>query len=169
MRRPRGSRSGPRARGVRGGRGAWGPSTTLEDGGAPRPPMTETDEILFPFGDRQPAGEGAQKTVSVHQELPLERIFTPREVPLVQQVQAFVGLAGEYAPDLRRALDTGLKGLGAIALAIEAYPSLRERRQLGTRVRSLESLMASLVDGGEHGFEWSLPTKAVLSRTFAIA
>jgi hypothetical protein len=124
---------------------------------------------LFPFADTPVQGDGSEGTVHVHQDLPLERIFAAREVPLVQRVQGFLRHAGPYEPDIRRALDTGLSGLGAIALAYEAYPSLKERRQLGTRVRSLESLMQSLIDLGEHALEWALPTKAVLSRTFAIA
>jgi hypothetical protein len=126
-------------------------------------------EGLFPFADNAPSGPGTQNVIRVQQDLPLERIFTPKEASLVQRVQAFVPEAGPYEGDIRRALDTGLNGLGAIALAYESYPSLRERRQLGTRVRSLESLMQALVDLGEHALEWALPTKAVLSRTYAIA
>lgn len=131
----------------------------------PPPP----DEHLFPFADVTPVGPGSQSVVRVEQDLPLERIFTAREVALVQRVQRFLPIAGPFTSDLARALDTGLRGLAAIVLAMEAYPSLREKRQLGTRVRSLESLMQTLIDRGEHGLEWALPTKAVLSRSYAIA
>lgn len=133
------------------------------------PLPTSPRDGLLPFADAPPSGAGSQQVVTVHQDLALERIFTTREVPLVQQVQAFAPVAGPYEPDIRRALDTGLRGLAAIALAYESYPSLRERRQLGTRVRSLESLMQALIDLGEHALEWALPTKAVLSRAYAIA
>ncbi|MFM8385793.1 MAG: hypothetical protein ACKOCB_03075 [Planctomycetia bacterium] len=126
-------------------------------------------ETTFPFADPTPTGPGAEGTVVVSMELPLERLLTAREVALTQRVQRFLPVAGEVTPDLRRALHTGLKGLAGIVLAMEAYPSLRERRMLGTRVRSLESLMQGLIERGEHGLEWALPTKAVLSRTYAIA
>ncbi len=131
--------------------------------------MLPSDETKFPFADPTPSGEGAQSVVSLRLDLPLERIFAPKEVALTQRVQKFLPVAGSYAPDLRRALVTGLNGLAGIVAAMEAYPSLRERRSLGTRVRSLESLMQTLIERGEHGLEWALPTKAVLSRTFAIA
>ena len=133
------------------------------------PPMPSPTDPAFPFADPIPSGEGAETIVSFHQDLTLEHVFTSREVALVQRVQKFLPVAGAYAADLRRALSTGFRGLGSIALAMESYPSLREKRQLGTRVRTLESLMQTLIDRGEHGLEWALPTKAILSRTFAIA
>lgn len=123
----------------------------------------------FPFADPEPTGEGAETVVSFHQDLTLEHIFTSREVSLVQRVQHFLPVAGPFTGDLQRALSTGFRGLGSIALAMDSYPSLREKRQLGTRVRTLESLMQALIDRGEHGLEWALPTKAILSRTFSIA
>jgi hypothetical protein len=131
--------------------------------------MPATPESTFPFADPAPSGDGAPYVVALQHELPLERILTAREVALTQRVQRFLPVAGEVEADLKRALDTGLRGLAGIVVAMEAYPSLRERRQLGTRVRSLESLMNTLIDRGEHGLEWALPTKAVLSRSFAIA
>lgn len=131
--------------------------------------MAAPADPAFPFADPVPHGEGAEQSVSFHQDLSLAEILTAREVALVQRVQKFLPVAGPYVGDLQRALSTGLKGLASIALAMESYPSLREKRQLGTRVRTLESLMQALIERGEHGLEWSLPTKAVLSRTFAIA
>ena len=101
----------------------------------------------------------------------LEATFTPREVALVERMQAFAdgGHAGPFRDDLWRALDTGITGLGNIAAAIRSYPSLREKRVLGGKERSMQTLVDGLVRGGEHAFEWNLPTKAVLSRAFGIA
>jgi hypothetical protein len=101
----------------------------------------------------------------------LERTFTPTEVHLVERMQAFAesGRAGPFRDDLWRALETGITGLGNIAEAIRSYPSLREKRVLGGKERSRQTLIDEFVRGGEHAFEWNLPTKAVLSRAFGIA
>jgi hypothetical protein len=103
--------------------------------------------------------------------LPVEEIFTAREADLVRRTMAFAesGQAGPFRTDLLRALDTGIGGLGNIAEGIASYPSLRETRTLGGKERSLTTLVDGLVRGGEHAFEWNLPTKAVLSRAFGIA
>jgi hypothetical protein len=103
--------------------------------------------------------------------VPIERIFTERELRLVRRLLAF-GQSdgpGPFRGDLVRALDTGIRGLGHIAEAIRTYPSLRETRRLGGRERSPQTLIDGLIRGGEHAFEWALPTKAVLSRAFGIA
>jgi len=101
----------------------------------------------------------------------LEKTFTPREVSLVERMQAFAdsGKVGPFRDDLWKALETGITGLGNIAEAIRSYPSLREKRVLGGKERSMQTLIDGLVKGGEHAFEWNLPTKAVLSRAFGIA
>jgi hypothetical protein len=109
-------------------------------------------------------------TSSLSGSTTLDRIFTPREANLVQRLIAFADAgAGPFRGDLVRALDTGLHGLGNIAEAIRSYPSLREKRFLGGRERSLTTLVDGLIKGGEHAFEWNLPTKSVLSRAFGIA
>jgi hypothetical protein len=102
---------------------------------------------------------------------PLERIFTSREVSLVRRMIAYSesGHAGNFQEDLVRALQTGITGLGNIAEAIHSYPSLREKRTLGGKERSMTTLVEGLVVGGDHAFEWNLPTKSVLSRAFGIA
>jgi hypothetical protein len=103
--------------------------------------------------------------------LSLEEIFTPREADLVRRTSAFAdgGRAGPFRIDLVRALETGIGGLGNIAEGIASYPSLRETRTLGGKERSVNTLIEGLIRGGEHAFEWNLPTKAVLSRAFGIA
>ncbi len=103
--------------------------------------------------------------------LPLERIFTTREAGLVRRLQAFTdgGGAGPFQGDLVQAMETGIQGLGNIAEAIQTYPSLREKRSLGGKERSMQTLVEGLVQGGDHAFEWNLPTKSVLSRAFGIA
>lgn len=103
--------------------------------------------------------------------IPIERIFTDREVRLVRRLLAFAQGegAGPFRGDLLKALDTGFRGLGHIAEAIRTYPSLRETRTLGGRERSLRTLIEGLIKGGEHAFEWALPTKSVLSRAFGVA
>lgn len=104
------------------------------------------------------------------EELPLDRIFTPREVGLWERLEAWSrDPHGRVTADLRRTLGPGLKGLAAIALALAAYPSLKARDSLGGKERSGETLMERLMAAGEHGLEWTLPTKAVLSRTYGIA
>ncbi len=101
----------------------------------------------------------------------LERTFTPKEVSLIERMQAFAESpsVGPFRDDLWKALETGITGLAHIAEAIRSYPSLRERRVLGGKERSMQTLVDGLVKGGEHAFEWNLPTKAVLSRAFGIA
>ncbi len=103
--------------------------------------------------------------------IPIERIFTEREARLVRRLLAFAQGTGvgPFRGDLVKALDTGFRGLGHIAEAIRTYPSLRETRTLGGRERSLQTLIDGLIRGGEHAFEWALPTKSVLSRAFGIA
>jgi hypothetical protein len=102
---------------------------------------------------------------------PIERIFTEREARLVRRLCAFAegDGPGPFKADLWAALNTGFQGLGHIAEAIRTYPSLRAKRTLGGKERSLQTLVEALVKGGEHAFEWNLPTKAVLSRAFGIA
>ena len=101
----------------------------------------------------------------------LDRIFTPVEATLVRRIVEFAGGPGPgpFRDDFLIALETGITGLGHIADAIRNYPSLREKRTLGGRERSMSTLIDGLVKGGEHAFEWNLPTKAVLSRAFGIA
>jgi hypothetical protein len=101
----------------------------------------------------------------------LDRIFTAVEATLVRRMIEFARGEGPgpYRDDLVSALETGITGLGHIASAIHTYPSLREKRTLGGRERSMSTLVEGLVKGGEHAFEWNLPTKAVLSRAFGIA
>lgn len=107
---------------------------------------------------------------TLHEDLTLGRIFTAREAHLVAKVKAYcVGSEGPCARDLGLALDRGFRSLGAIAIALESYPSMRERDTLGQRERSVETLMASVLEGGEQALEWTLPTKAVLSRSFGVA
>src|SRR5687767_5278007 len=104
-------------------------------GPAPAAPVPATPAVELPFGT----------------PLPIDRILTPTESLLVRRLVAFArsGGAGPFQADLWRALDTGLTGLGNIAEAIESYPSLRERRSLGGKERSLTTLVDSLVKGGE--------------------
>src|SRR5262245_54531413 len=101
----------------------------------------------------------------------LEKIFTPEDARLVRRILEFARGPGPgpFRDDLLVALDTGVTGLGHIASAIRNYPSLREKRTLGGRERSMATLIDGLVKGGEHAFEWNLPTNAVLSRAFGIA
>jgi hypothetical protein len=103
--------------------------------------------------------------------LGIDQIFTRTEADLVRRLQLFAdrGKAGPFREDLLRAMETGIAGLGNIAEAIRAYPSLRERRTLGGKERSLQTLVEGLIEGGEHAFEWNLPTKSILSRAFGIA
>ncbi len=107
---------------------------------------------------------------SFREELPLDRIFTPREVRLMTRLQEWCRPESRgVAAELRRALGTGLKGLASIALSLAAYPSLRVKASLGGKERSGETLLDRLMAAGEHGLEWTLPTKAILSRTYGIA
>jgi hypothetical protein len=84
-------------------------------------------------------------------------------------VEAYARSAPAYTHDLMQALDQGLQSLGTLALAFDTYPSLKSRHVLGTKERSPDTLLRSLVEGGEHALEWGLPTKAVLSRSYGIA
>jgi hypothetical protein len=113
---------------------------------------------------------GPEGVVQVWGELTLERIFTEGEAALVRELRTFAkGWTGRYAADLADALETGFRTLAPQALALESYPSLKDPHVLGGRARTYESLMEALVRGGEHGLEWVLPSKAVLSRAFGIA
>jgi hypothetical protein len=107
---------------------------------------------------------------TLHRTLRLGELFTRRETRLVERLQAYArSHPGPVADDVCRALGQGFKGLGAISTALAAYPSLHDRAKLGGIVRSGETLMRNLLEAGEHGLEWTLPTKGLLSRTFGIA
>jgi hypothetical protein len=107
---------------------------------------------------------------TLHNELSLKQVFTNREVRLIERLQAFCRTGNNAVTrDVFSALTQGFRGLGSIATALEAYPSLHDRAKLGGIVRSADTLMRNLLDAGEHGLEWVLPTKGVLSRTFGIA
>jgi hypothetical protein len=130
-------------------------------------PVTSKPKIAGP-----PASPAARsEAVSIHGELTLPRIFTSREVGLMRQVAQFLaGLPeGEATTAAREIHASGLRSLATLALALESYPSLRERKRLGDKDRSVETLHRTLLDGGEHGLEWALPTKAVVARTYGIA
>ena len=107
---------------------------------------------------------------TLHNELSLKQVFTNREVQLIERLQAFCRSgSNQITRDVFSALAQGFRGLGSIATALEAYPSLQDRAKLGGIVRSAETLMKNLLQAGEHGLEWVLPTKGLLSRTFGIA
>ncbi len=107
---------------------------------------------------------------TLHHELTLKQVFTNREVALIERLQAFCRRGNtEVTRDVFNALAQGFRGLGSIATALDSYPSLHDRVKLGGIVRSGETLMRNLLEAGEHGLEWTLPTKALLSRTFGIA
>ena len=100
----------------------------------------------------------------------LGEILTPTEADLVADIEAFAHSATNgWATNLQDALDTGLQSLARLSLSLSSYPSLKESHVLGRKERSFESLMRTLVEGGDHGLEWVLPTKAVIARTFGIA
>lgn len=127
-----------------------------------------------PARTRASAAPGAAPTgtsVPAWIHLGIDQIFTRTEADLVRRLQLFAdrGRAGPFKADLLKAMETGIAGLGNIAEAIRAYPSLRERRTLGGKERSLQTLVDGLILGGEHAFEWNLPTKSILSRAFGIA
>jgi hypothetical protein len=130
------------------------------------PPATEDRDLASPATEAV-----VEPRLRVYGDLTLPRIFTPREVGLVQRAHAFLEAQPESdaRTSAREGLRAGLQSLASIALALETYPSLRESTRLGQKNRSLETLRETLHDGGEHGLEWALPTKAVLARTFGIA
>jgi hypothetical protein len=109
--------------------------------------------------------------VRVQADLDLDRIFTGREAALVQRINAFFhGLPAQgQAASARGSFERGLRSLATLALAIESYPSLRDRTSLGGKERTPETLRRALLAGGEHGLEWVIPTKAVVARTYGIA
>ncbi|MDJ0976166.1 MAG: hypothetical protein QNJ98_17025 [Planctomycetota bacterium] len=114
--------------------------------------------------------EDAGHLFSFHEDFTLDRMFTAREAELVRRLTAFSrDGAGDAAQSLEIALDDGYHRLGAIALAMESYPALGENTKLADKERSLRSLVDTLERGGGHAIEWSLPTKAILSRTYGIA
>ena len=101
------------------------------------PDPSSSGEILFPFATGPPTGPGTQSVIRVQQDLPLERIFTPREASLVQRVQAFVPAAGAYEPvrlDPERLSLDAVRGAGG-ELARNASASLLD---LGEGVLCLE-------------------------------
>jgi hypothetical protein len=102
--------------------------------------------------------------------LTLERMFTSREADLVQRLLAFAhDDTSGCGPDVLRAIEEGGRRLAALVLAMESYPSLLDVTTLGAKERSRDSLMRTLEASGGHAVEWSLPTKAVIARTFGIA
>jgi len=102
--------------------------------------------------------------------LPLDQIFTQREAGLVKHLLDYCGeLRGRPARDVRAMLDSGIRGLAAMAMYLSTSPPLWGRSSLGGKERSGATLMSKLLEADEHALEWSLPTKAVLSRSFGIA
>jgi hypothetical protein len=108
----------------------------------------------------------------VEGDLDLDRIFTAREAALVQRIDAFfrsLPPSSATGVSARASFEGGLRSLATLALALESYPSLRDRSSLGGKERTPESLRRTLLEGGEHGLEWVIPTKAVVARTYGIA
>ena len=107
---------------------------------------------------------------TIQERLPLDQIFTQREVRLVKHLQGYCREArGRPAKDVRAMLDSGIRGLAAMAMYLSSSPSLWGRTSLGGNERSGATLMNKLLEAEEHALEWSLPTKAALSRSFGIA
>ena len=124
-------------------------------------------EAPFPHEVADPC---ARTVAFLHAPFGLEDLFTSREIPVAQWLQTYTrSLPEDRREDLTRAMAQGFGGLAAIVHAIRSYPSLRDKGTLGRRERSGETLMQKLLEAGAHAVEWSLPTKAVLSRTFGIA
>ena len=125
-----------------------------------------------PIQETRPEGtaDTPADPIPVSGELSLDLIFTESEAGLVRELQVFASeCTGPHATDLRQALDRGFQTLAPLVLSLESYPSLRDRHVLGGQARTYETLMKTLVEGGEHGLEWVLPSKAVLARAFGIA
>ena len=113
---------------------------------------------------------GAEPLVCLDQAYLDRDLFTPHEIRVVAHLKRFAAEdAGEQSQELQDAMDQGFGGLAALVHALRSYPSLRERGTLGRRERSGETLMRKLLEAGQHAVEWSLPTKAIISRTFGIA
>lgn len=113
---------------------------------------------------------GTQPLVCLDQEYLDSDLFTAHEMEVVARLQKFANEdAGGQTEELQGAMTQGFAGLAALVQALRSYPSLRERGTLGRRERSGETLMQKLLEAGQHAVEWSLPTKAVISRTFGIA
>src|SRR5687768_13963293 len=85
--------------------------------------------------------------VRVRGDLPLQRIFTPKEADLVQAILAAIqqGASEGRAPvvQLRDNVEHGLQSLATLALALESYPSLKDRQTLAARERSFETLLTT--------------------------
>jgi len=102
--------------------------------------------------------------------LPLDQIFTRREVRLVKRLEGYCRDVRDHpARDVRAMLDSGIRGLAAMATYLSTSPSLWGRSSLGGKERSGATLMSKLLEAEEHALEWSLPTKAAISRSFGIA
>ena len=130
-----------------------------------RPKPTSPSSDAPPTDHPTPTGE-----VTVTGQLTLDQIFTPAEADLVRDISSRAeGGDEDWHQDLRLALQTGLQNLGRLTLALDSYPSLKDRQLLGRKERSFRTLLRALVEGGEHGLEWVLPTKGVLARTYGIA
>ena len=107
--------------------------------------------------------------VLIEEDLSLDRVFTPSEAELATQLDDWSRAGNEEGrQQLRRVLTQGYRSLGSLALALEALPSLRDTSRLGEHERSMQTLRDVLTRGGPHGLEWSLPSKAVVSRAFGI-
>jgi hypothetical protein len=129
---------------------------------SPPPPDESAHDVL--------PGPCAETVVVLDAPYRLEDLFTRREIPVAEWLQTFTrSQAPERQADLIRAMDQGFRGLAALVQALRSYPSLRDRGTLGRRERSGETLMQKLLEAGTHAVEWSLPTKAIISRTFGIA
>ncbi len=120
----------------------------------PVPPVPAPDELLL----------------TLNEAFTLERMFTGREVELVQRLMGFTADEGGPARTaLHELLTTGFRRLATITLALESYPSLRQVDGTDSSGAAAGQLFQALDASRGHAVEWNLPTKAVLARTFGIA
>lgn len=107
------------------------------------------------------------KNLGTNGAAPLTDFLTMAETRLVAELKGRLYHL-DCAPMAER-IDAEIHALGSIAYAIRQYPSPFKTQTLGGKVRTIDTLVDALASSSSFTLEMSLPTQAVVGRTFVTA
>ena len=137
--------------------GAKNPSAA--DSSASEKKLTFTPVSLDTFFDKDEQASGRISTGII--------VLTAYQEELVNKLKAALK---KNAPDRLEILDDRIADMEQLARALAAFPSLLERANLNTSVRTPEALVESLISYQEDGDTLlHMPSKAILGKGFLVA
>lgn len=137
--------------------GATNPSAA--DSSASEKKLTFTPVSLDAFFDKDEQASGRISTGII--------VLTAYQEELVNKLKAALK---KNAPDRLEILDDRIADMEQLARALAAFPSLLERANLNTSVRTPEALVESLISYQEEGDTLlHMPSKALLGKGFLVA